>query len=111
MFGHIRIELFGDSITKVMHNLTSGANKTTYDMITIINKYTGEEICKYSSALVSESTNDSFIAPVKASGIFRGRWNAVVDYFIVLGDGKGGYTATQCLLKDQYAVKECLNKK
>ena len=76
-------------------------------MITIINKYTGEEICKYSSALVGESTNDSFIAPVKASG----RWNAIVDYFIVLGDGKGGYTATQCLLKDQYAVKECLNKK
>lgn len=94
-----------------MPHLTSGANKTTYNMITIINKYTGEEICKYSSALVSESTNDSFIAPVKASGIFRGRWNAVVDYFIVLGDGKGGYTATQCLLKDQYAVKECLNKK
>lgn len=74
-----------------MPHLTSGANKTTYDMITIINKYTGEEICKYSSALVSESTNNSFIAPVKASGIFRGRWNAVVDYFIVLGDGKGGY--------------------
>lgn len=46
-------------------------------MITIINKYTGEEICKYSSALVSESTNNSFIAPVKASGVFRGRWNAI----------------------------------
>lgn len=47
-------------------------------MITIINKYTGEEICKYSSALVSESTNDSFIAPVKASGVFRGRWTLLL---------------------------------
>ena len=32
MLGHIRTELFGDSITKVMPHLTSGANKTTYDM-------------------------------------------------------------------------------
>lgn len=53
-----------------MPHLTSGANKTTYDMITIINKYTGEEICKYSSALVSESTNDSFIAPCQGFGHF-----------------------------------------
>lgn len=80
-------------------------------MITIVRKYTGEEICKYSSASICDATEDSFIAPVKASGVFRGRWNAVVDYFIVLGDGKGGYTATQCLLKDQYAVKECMTKK
>lgn len=34
-------------------------------MITIINKYTGEEICKYSNALVSEATEDSFIAMSK----------------------------------------------
>lgn len=71
-------------------------------MITIINKYTGEVITKYSGALVSESTNDSFIANVKGSGTFRGRWNAVVDYFIPLGH------SVQCLLKDQFAVKECM---
>lgn len=34
-------------------------------MITIINKYTGEVIAKYSNALVSEATEDSFIANVK----------------------------------------------
>lgn len=71
-------------------------------MITIINKYTGEVITKYSGALVSESTKDSFIANVKGSGTFRGRWNAVVDYFIQLNG------AVQCLLKDQFAVKECM---
>lgn len=71
-------------------------------MITIINKYTGEEITKYSGALVSESTKDSFIANVKGSGTFRGRWNAVVDYFIPLSN------SVQCLLKDQFAVKECM---
>lgn len=75
-------------------------------MITIINKYTGEFITKYSGALVSESTTDSFIANVKGTGVFRGRWNAIVEYFIPIG-----LNATQCLLKSQYAVKECMKKK
>lgn len=75
-------------------------------MITIINRYTGEVITKYSGALVSESTKDSFIANVKGSGTFRGRWNAIVEYFIQIG-----LNATQCLLKNQYAVKECMDKK
>lgn len=75
-------------------------------MITIINKYTGEFITKYSGALVSESTADSFIANVKGTGVFRGRWNAIVEYFIPIG-----LNATQCLLKSQYAVKECMKKK
>ena len=74
-------------------------------MITIINKYTGEVITKYSGALVSESDIDSFIA--NGSGTFRGRWNAIVEYFIPLK----GLNATQCLLKSQYAVKECMKKK
>lgn len=75
-------------------------------MITIINKYTGEFITKYSGALVSESTADSFIANVKGTGVFRGRWNAIVQYFIPIG-----LNATQCLLKSQYAVKECMKNK
>ena len=75
-------------------------------MITIINRYTGEIITKYSGALISESTKDSFIANVKGSGTFRGRWNAIVEYFIPIG-----LNATQCLLKSQYAVKECMKKK
>lgn len=75
-------------------------------MITIINKYTGEEICKYSNALVSEATEDSFIANVKGFNVFRSRWHAVVDYFLSIGQGR--YASTQCLLKDQFAVKECL---
>nr|WP_296990750.1 hypothetical protein [Prevotella sp.]DAP08190.1 MAG TPA: hypothetical protein [Caudoviricetes sp.] len=75
-------------------------------MITIINKYTGEFIAKYSGALISESTADSFIANVKGTGVFRGRWNAIVEYFIPIG-----LNATQCLLKSQYAVKECMKKK
>lgn len=75
-------------------------------MITIINKYTGEVITKYSGALVSESDVDSFIANAKGSGTFRGRWNAIVEVFIPLG-----LNATQCLLKSQYAVKECMKKK
>lgn len=75
-------------------------------MITIINKYTGEFIAKYSGALISESTADSFIANVKGTGVFRGRWNAIVEYFIPIG-----LNATQCLLKSQYAVKECMDKK
>lgn len=75
-------------------------------MITIINKYTGEVIAKYSGALVSESTADSFIANVKGTGVFRGRWNAIVQYFIPIG-----LNATQCLLKSQYAVKECMKNK
>ena len=75
-------------------------------MITIINKYTGEFIAKYSGALISESTADSFIATVKGTGVFRGRWNAIVEYFIPIG-----LNATQCLLKSQYAVKECMDNK
>ena len=75
-------------------------------MITIINKYTGEVIAKYSGALVSESTADSFIANVKGTGVFRGHWNAIVEYFIPIG-----LNVTQCLLKSQYAVKECMKKK
>lgn len=75
-------------------------------MITIINKYTGEVITKYSGALVGESTEDSFIANAKGSGTFRGRWNAIVEYFIPID-----LNATQCLLKSQYAVKECMDKK
>ena len=75
-------------------------------MITIINRYTGEIITKYSGALISESTKDSFIANVKGSGTFRGRWNAIVEYFIPIC-----LNATQCLLKSQYAVKECMDKK
>ena len=75
-------------------------------MITIINRYTGEVITKYSGALISESTKDSFIVNVKGSGTFRGRWNAIVEYFIPIG-----LNATQCLLKSQYAVKECMKKK
>ena len=75
-------------------------------MITIINRYTGEVITKYSGALISESTKDSFIANVKGSGTFRGRWNAIVEYFIPIG-----LNATQCLIKSQYAVKECMKKK
>lgn len=75
-------------------------------MITIINKYTGEFIAKYSGALISESTADSFIANVKGTGVFRGRWNAIVEYFIPIG-----LNATQCLLRSQYAVNECMKKK
>lgn len=71
-------------------------------MITIINKYTGEVITKYSNALVSEATKDSFIANVKGSAAFRRRWHAIVDYFNYLTG------AVQCTLKDQYAIKECL---
>lgn len=89
--------------------LTKGHKIGENTMITIINKYTGEEITKYSNALVSEATEDSFIANVKGSGIFRSRWNAVVDYFITIGTG--AYASTQCLLKEQFAVKECMKKK
>lgn len=88
--------------------LTKGHKIGENTMITIINKYTGEEITKYSNALVSEATEDSFIANVKGSVIFRSRWNAVVDYFITIGTG--AFASTQCLLKDQFAVKECMKK-
>lgn len=76
-------------------------------MITIVDKYTGEFITKYSGALVSESNVDSFIANANGSGTFRGRWNAIVEVFIPLK----GLNATQCLLKSRYAVKECMKKK
>ncbi len=71
-------------------------------MITIINKYTGEEITKYSNARKSEATEDSFIAPVKASGAFRCRWGAITEYFNVMSH------CTQVVLKQQYAVKELM---
>lgn len=71
-------------------------------MITIINKYTGEVITKYSNALVSEATEDSFIANVKGSATFRSRWHAIVYYFQPLTG------AVQCTLKEGYAVKECM---
>lgn len=73
-------------------------------MITIINKYTGEVITKYSNALVSEATGDSFIANVKGSASFRSRWHAVVDYFQPLTG------AVQCTLKCQFAVLEKLTE-
>ena len=76
-------------------------------MITIINKYTGEVITKYSGALVGESTEDSFIANAKGSGTFRGRWNAIVEYFIPLK----GLNATHCLVKSKYEAKECMTMK
>lgn len=71
-------------------------------MITIINKYTGETITKYSNALVSEATEDCFIANVKGSAAFRNRWNAIVDYYQFLTG------AVQCTLREGYAVKECM---
>lgn len=71
-------------------------------MITIINKYTGEIITKYSNALVSEATEDSFIANVKGSAAFRSHWNAIVYYYQYLTG------AVQCTLRDEYAVKECM---
>lgn len=74
-------------------------------MITIINKYTGEEICKYSNANKEFADKDSFIANCKGGNVFRRRWNAIVDYYIPLTG------AVQCLLKDRYAIKECMNKK
>ena len=70
-------------------------------MVTIINKYTGEVVTKYSNALVSEATEDSFIANVKGSAAFRRRWHAIVDCFSYLTG------AVQCVLKDQYVIKEC----
>ena len=71
-------------------------------MITIINKYTGEVITKYSNASKEFADKDSFIADVKGSASFRMRWNALVEYFIPLSH------SVQCILKDQFAVKECM---
>lgn len=71
-------------------------------MITIINKFTGEVICKYRNADKEFADKDSFIANVKGGNAFRRRWNAIVDYYIPLTG------AVQCLLKDQFAVKECV---
>lgn len=73
-------------------------------MITIVNKYTGEEICKYSNAYLEHADKDSFIANVKGSKTFRSRFGAIVDYFQYLTG------AVQCTLKDQYAVLEKLTE-
>lgn len=73
-------------------------------MITIVNKYTGEEICKYSNAYLEYAGKDSFIANVKGSNAFISRWSAIVDYFQPLTG------AVQCTLKDQYAVFEKLTE-
>lgn len=71
-------------------------------MVTIINKYTSEVITKYNNASKKYADKDSFIADVKGSGSFRSRWHALVEYFIPLGN------SVQCILKDGYAVKECM---
>lgn len=42
-------------------------------MITIVNKYTGELVCKYSNASKQYADKDSFIANVKGSKAFRRR--------------------------------------
>ena len=73
-------------------------------MITIVNKYTGEQICKYSNAKKEFADKDSFIADVKGSNAFRSRFGAIVDYFCPLTG------AIQCTLKEQYAVLECLSE-
>lgn len=73
-------------------------------MITIVNKYTGEQVCKYNNASKQFADKDSFIANVKGSNAFRSRFGAIVDYFCFLSG------ATQCILKEQYAVLEKLTE-
>lgn len=73
-------------------------------MVTIVNKYTGEQICKYSNAIQEFADKDCFIANVKGSNAFRARFSAIVDYFIPLGH------SVQCLLKDRYAILEKLTE-
>lgn len=50
-------------------------------MITIVNKYTGEQICKYRNADKQFATKDSFIADVKGNNAFISRFNAIVLFF------------------------------
>lgn len=88
--------------------LTKGHKIGENTMITIINKYTGEEITKYSNALVSEATEDSFIANVKGSGIFRSRWNAVVG--LLHNDRHRSIRKHTMPAENQFAVKECMKK-
>ena len=71
-------------------------------MITIVNKYTGELVCKYSNASKQYADKDSFIANVKGSKAFRRRFGAIVFNFHYLTG------AVQCTLNDQYAVLEML---
>lgn len=73
-------------------------------MITIVNKYNGEVICKYSNACKSLATKDSFIANVKGGWQFRTRFHAIVELFDALTFG------VQCTLRDQYAILECLTE-
>lgn len=73
-------------------------------MITIVNKYTGELVCKYSNASQEFADKDCFIANVKGSNRFRIRFGAIVDYFCPLTG------SVQCLLKDQYAILEKLTE-
>lgn len=73
-------------------------------MITIVNKYTGELVCKYSNANKQFADRDSFIANVKGSNSFRTRFGAIVDYFCPLTG------AIQCTLKDPYAILEKLTE-
>lgn len=72
-------------------------------MITIVNRFTGEQICKY-RANKAWADKNSFIADVKGSNTFRSRFHAIVSSFIRGGSG------TLCWLKDQYAVLECLSE-
>ena len=67
------------------------------------NEKVREEVAKYTDYKVRWMAGFAW----KGSGTFRGRWNAIVEYFIPLK----GLNATQCLLKSQYAVKECMKKK
>lgn len=70
-------------------------------MITILNKYTGEEIGKCYNANLEFATKDSFCTNSRITNIFRRNWNAVVEYFCQ--DEKSSFC--QCILKDQYIVK------
>ena len=62
MFGHIRTELLGDSITKVMPHLTSGANKTTYDIAAALVELE-YQLCK--NAKLRAGSNVSYVKDVK----------------------------------------------
>lgn len=70
-------------------------------MITIINKYTGEEIGKCYNANLEFATKDSFCTNSRITNRFRMNWHAVVDYF--LQDAHSSFC--QCLLKEPFAVK------
>lgn len=73
-------------------------------MITIVNRYTGEVVCKYSNASKCFADKDSFIANVKGGNAFRNRFNAVVEYYVPLRN------AVQCLLREPFAILEKLTE-